>query len=110
MEAMEQGFRKSIEEGFSWILIVELIAEEIVKKMYMYLRKIKIEDQPFFSEEQLFYCTYHILLERLHAGDVKEGITLVADIPERFELLQTEVLNALKLWESFWLSQARIGE
>lgn len=71
---MEQGFGKTIEEGFSWILIVELIAEEIVKKMHKYLRKIKIKGQPFFSEEQLFYCTYHMLLEKLHAGDVREGM------------------------------------
>ncbi len=110
MQAMEAGFGKSIEEGFSWILIVELIAEEIVKKMYVYLRKIKNNGQSFFSEEQLFYCTYHILLEKLHAGDVKEGIALVADTPGRFQLLQTEVLNALKLWENFWLSQEEIGE
>lgn len=110
MEAMEKGFAKSIEEGFSWILIVELIAEEIVTKMLPYLTKIKKDNQSFFSREQLFYCTYHMLLEKLHAGDVKEGITLVADTSERFQLLQTEVLDALKLWESFWLSQAKIGE
>lgn len=107
---MEQGFGKSIEEGFSWILIVELIAEEIVKKMHKYLRKIKHNGQSFFSEEQLFYCTYHMFLEKHHAGDVREGIRCVADSPERFQPLQKEVLSALKLWENFWLSQAEIGE
>lgn len=110
MQAMEAGFGKSIEEGFSWILIVELIAEEIVKKMYVYLRKIKNNGQSFFSEEQLFYCTYHILLEKLHAGDVKEGITLVTDTSERFQLLKKEVIPALNLWKNFWLSQAKIGD
>lgn len=110
MEAMKKGFGKSIEEGFAWILIVELIAEEIVTKMLPYLTKIEKDGQPFFSKEQLFYCTYHILLEKLHAGDVKDGIQLVADTPERFQSLQAEVLSALKLWESFWLSQVKIGE
>lgn len=110
MNAMQNGFGKSIEEGFSWILIVELIAEEIVTKMLPYLTQIRQDTRPFFTKEQLFYCTYHILLEKLHAWDVKEGIWCVANTPERFELLHNEVLSALKLWENFWLSQARIGE
>ena len=64
---MEKGFGKSIEEGFAWILIVELIAEEIVEKMLHYLTKIQQGKRLFFRREQLFYCTYHILLEKLHA-------------------------------------------
>lgn len=74
MQGMEKGFGKSIEEGFSWILIVELIAEKIVTKMLPYLTKIKKDGLSLFSREQLFYCTYHMLLEKLHAGDVCEGI------------------------------------
>jgi hypothetical protein len=41
MKSMKEGFGKSIEEGFSWLLIVELIAEEIVEKMHPYLTIIK---------------------------------------------------------------------
>ena len=102
MKAMKKGFGKSIEEGFAWILIVELIAKEIVEEMHKYLVKIKKGWRRFFTKEQLFYCTYHILLEKLHSEDVREAIRLVADTPERFELLKKEVLSALILWYHFF--------
>lgn len=109
MKGMETGFGKSLTEGFAWILIVELIAEEIVTKMLPYLIKIRNQGKPFFSKEQLFYCTYHILLEKLHAGDVTASIRSVADNPQSMEVLGKAVEKSLKLWENFWLSQSQIG-
>ncbi len=109
MRGMETGFGKSLEEGFAWILIVELIAEEIVTKMLPYLTKIRNKGKPFFTKEQLFYCTYHILLEKLHAGDVTESIRSVADTLQRMEVLEREVKKSLELWENFWISQSQIG-
>jgi hypothetical protein len=65
---------------------------------------------PFFSKEQLFYCYYHILLEKQHAGDVKEGVRVVADTTERMQILEQAVEKALISWAHFWASQAQIGE
>lgn len=110
MRGMSDGFGKTTEKAFAWILVVEIIAENIVTKMLPYLTKIQKDGKPFFSKEQLFYCTYHILLEKLHAGDVTSIIREVADTPERMQALSSEIILAIKLFALYWLSLADIGK